>query len=216
MTFVNSSNMAPYILDLPRIGERVVELGDVDSEKFRSYAETARPPMRWIYRREWRLVRRLERRVALECDHSVLVTEAEAALLRAQVPEAADRITGISCGVDHRYFDPALDYPAPFDPAPPTFVFTGTMDYPPNIDAVVWFATAVLPLLRRALPARAVFYRWRQPGRAGKTPREAGRGHRHRARARCPAVRVSRHRRGCADADRARHSEQGAGGDGHG
>ena len=152
VTFVNSSNMAPYILDLPPTGKRIVELGDVDSEKFLSYAETASFPMNLVYRREWRLVRRLERRVALDCDHSILVTEAEAALFRNHVPEAAHKIHGISCGVDHRYFDPAHDFPAPFDLAHPTFVFTGTMDYPPNIDAAAWFAQDILPLIRRTLP----------------------------------------------------------------
>jgi sugar transferase (PEP-CTERM/EpsH1 system associated) len=158
MTFVNSSNMAPYILDLPRTGTRVVELGDVDSEKFRSYSETAGVPMRQVYRREWRLVEQLERRVALDCDYSVLVTEAEASLFRSKVPEAADKIVGISCGVDHRYFDPSRDYPAPFDPAAgPAFVFTGTMDYLPNCDAVIWFANEVLPIIRRSVPTARFF-----------------------------------------------------------
>ncbi len=150
MTFVNSSNMAPYILDLPPSGKRVVELGDVNSEKFRSYADAAGPPMRQVYRRETGLVERLERRVALECDWSVLVSEAEAALFRTKVPEAAARIVGISNGVDHHYFDPAPGYPAPFDPSLPAFVFTGTMDYAPNCDAVVWFANEVLPRIRQA------------------------------------------------------------------
>jgi polysaccharide biosynthesis protein PslH len=156
--FVNSSNMAPYVLDLPRSGKLVVELGDIDSEKFRSYSETAATPMRQIWRREWRLVEKLERRVALASDHSVLVTEAEAALFRGKVPEAAGKIAGISCGVDHRYFDPSLDYPAPYDPAEgPVFVFTGTMDYRPNIDAVIWFSTEVLPIIRQTVPT-ARFY----------------------------------------------------------
>jgi sugar transferase (PEP-CTERM/EpsH1 system associated) len=166
MTFVNSSNMAPYVLDLPRTGKRIVELGDVDSEKFRSYSETARPPMRQVYRREWQLVRQLERRVALECDHAVFVSAAEAALFRTLVPEAAAKIVGISNGVDHRYFDPSLDYPAPFDPTLPTFVFTGTMDYIPNIDGVVWFANEVLPLIRQAHPAAQFFI-------VGSSPAEA-------------------------------------------
>jgi sugar transferase (PEP-CTERM/EpsH1 system associated) len=168
MTFVNSSNMAPYILGLPRTGKRVVELGDVDSEKFRSYSETARPPMRQIYRREWRLVEQLERRVALECDHSVFVTEAEARLFRAKEPATAHKVVGISCGVDHRYFDPSLDFPAPYDPGPPAYVFTGTMDYPPNIDAVTWFATEVLPVIRRSLPTARFFIVGSSPSEAVK------------------------------------------------
>jgi polysaccharide biosynthesis protein PslH len=152
MIFVNSSNMTPYILDQPRTGRRVVELGDVDSEKFRSYAETAGPPMRQIYTREARLVRALERRVALECDYSVLVSEPEAELFRRHVPEAANKIVGVSNGVDHQYFSPERDYPAPFDPAAgPSYTFTGNMDYRPNVDAVVWFVNEVLPIVRRAI-----------------------------------------------------------------
>jgi sugar transferase (PEP-CTERM/EpsH1 system associated) len=169
MIFVNSSNMAPYVLDLPRTGKLVVELGDVDSEKFRSYSETARMPLRQVYRREWRLVKRLERRVALESDYSVLVTEAEAALLRTKVPEAADKIVGISCGVDHRYFDPLLDHEPPFDPAAgPVFVFTGTMDYLPNSDAAIWFATKVLPIIRQTIPAARFFIVGGKPAAAVK------------------------------------------------
>jgi glycosyltransferase involved in cell wall biosynthesis len=73
------------------------------------------------------------------------------------VPSRADHIRGVSSGVDHRYFDPEL-HPAPvFDTKLPTYVFTGTMDYPPNVDAVVWFATKILPLIRRIVPT-AQFY----------------------------------------------------------
>ena len=35
----------------------------------------------------------------------------------------------------------------------PNYVFTGTMDYPPNVDAVTWFAEDILPLIRRTVPA---------------------------------------------------------------
>ncbi len=157
LTFVISSNMAPYVLDLPRTGKRIVDLVDVDSEKFRAYAETAGFPMRQIYRREWHRVAALERRIAMECDRSICVSDAEAALFRTQVPEVAGKVLGISNGVDHRYFDPAGNYSPVFDPGVPTFVFTGTMDYPPNIDAVTWFATEMLPVIRRAVPGAQFF-----------------------------------------------------------
>jgi sugar transferase (PEP-CTERM/EpsH1 system associated) len=157
VVFVNSSNMAPYILDLPRTGTRIVDLADVDSEKWRAYADTAGFPMRHVYRREWRKVAALERRIAQECDLSTFVSAAEADLFKTLVPGEAGRVRGISSGVDHRYFDPSLGYEAPFDPAIPTFVFTGTMDYPPNADAVTWFANEILPEIRRTVPA-ARFY----------------------------------------------------------
>ena len=141
LTFVISSNMAPYILDLPRTGQRIVDLVDVDSEKFRAYAETAAFPMRHVYQREASRVAALERRIAAECDWSIFVSDAEAALFKTMVPERASQILGISNGVDHRYFDPAPSHPAAFAPGGAAFVFTGTMDYLPNVDAVTWFAT---------------------------------------------------------------------------
>ena len=155
--FVNSSNMAPYVLDLPKGETRIVDLADVDSEKWRAYAETTAGPMRYVYRREWRKVAALERRIAYECDVSSFVSDAEAALFATLVPERVSHIRGVSSGVDHRYFDPGLDYAPVFDRSLPTYVFTGTMDYPPNVDAVVWFATEILPAIRRSVPA-AQFY----------------------------------------------------------
>jgi sugar transferase (PEP-CTERM/EpsH1 system associated) len=151
--FVYSSNAAPYMLDL-RGRERVciTDLVDVDSEKWRAYAATAPLPMRWLHRREWRRVAALEARIARECDWSTFVSADEAALFTRLQPAYADKIRAISNGVDHAYFDPAQHFDPPFAADRPNFVFTGTMDYPPNIDAVTWFARAILPLIRRRAP----------------------------------------------------------------
>ncbi|HEX3573826.1 MAG TPA: TIGR03087 family PEP-CTERM/XrtA system glycosyltransferase [Rhodopila sp.] len=155
--FVNSGNMAPYILDLPKREIRICDLADVDSEKWHAYAETTKGPMRFVYRREWRKVAALEHRIADACDVSSFVSDAEAALFKRLVPDRAARIRGVSSGVDHRYFDPTLPHAPVYDTTLPTYVFTGTMDYPPNVDAVVWFATEILPLIRRTVPT-AQFY----------------------------------------------------------
>jgi sugar transferase (PEP-CTERM/EpsH1 system associated) len=151
--FVCSSNMAPYVLDL-RGRERacLVDLADVDSEKWRAYAETGSFPMRWLHRREWRRVADLESRIVRECDWSTFVSDAEADLFASLHPEQADKIRAVSSGVDHAYFDPQLRFDAPFAADRLSFVFTGTMDYPPNIDAVTWFAEAILPIIRRSAP----------------------------------------------------------------
>ncbi|MFL5286803.1 MAG: TIGR03087 family PEP-CTERM/XrtA system glycosyltransferase [Rhodopila sp.] len=150
--FVNSGNMAPYILDLQVTGLRLVDLADVDSEKWRAYAETTKGPMRQVYRREWRKVAALERRIATECDLSSFVSDAEASLFKQMHPDCADHIRGVSSGVDHRYFDPSQYFAPVFDTAVPNYVFTGTMDYPPNVDAVVWFVNEILPLIRAEVP----------------------------------------------------------------
>jgi sugar transferase (PEP-CTERM/EpsH1 system associated) len=164
VTFVYSSNMAPYILDLPKTGIRAVDLVDVDSEKWRAFAETTKDPMRFVYRREWHKIADLERRIARECDLSAFVSNAEAGLFAGQHPECAARIRGVSNGVDHRYFDPALDHPPVYDTTRPNYVFTGTMDYAPNVDAVVWFATRILPFIRRTLPTAQFHIAGSNPG----------------------------------------------------
>ncbi|WP_428531268.1 TIGR03087 family PEP-CTERM/XrtA system glycosyltransferase [Rhodopila sp.] len=153
ITFVYSSNMAPYVLDLPNTGKTVVDLVDVDSEKWRAFANATKSPMRPVYRREWRKIAELERRIARHCALSALVSDAEAALFARHNPDCAKTIRGVSNGVDYRYFDPASHYPPPYDTTRPNFVFTGTMDYPPNGDAAAWFAAEILPLIQASLPA---------------------------------------------------------------
>lgn len=153
VVFVLSSNMAPYILD--RRGQervRIVDLVDVDSAKWRAYAETGRGPMRLVHAREARRMEALEARVGRECDWSTLVSAEEAALFTRLVPDCAAKVRAISNGVDSDYFDPAQTFAPPYPPDGPLYVFTGAMDYPPNIDAVVWFAETVLPLIRLRRP----------------------------------------------------------------
>ncbi|MDZ7592163.1 MAG: glycosyltransferase [Rubrivivax sp.] len=55
-------------------------------------------------------------------------------------------------GVDTAYFDPDLDASLAPSPGEIPLVFTGAMDYWPNVDAVTWFATEVLPRLRERWP----------------------------------------------------------------
>jgi len=153
VVFVCSSNMAPYVLGHPHRGRRrIVDLVDVDSEKWRAYAAKGLGPTRWLYGREARKVFALERKVAHEADWSTFVSDAEADLFRRLVPERAETVVGISNGVDCAYFDPQGGFAAPYNVGVPNFVFTGTMDYVPNVDAVTWFAADILPLIRRFLP----------------------------------------------------------------
>jgi sugar transferase (PEP-CTERM/EpsH1 system associated) len=153
VVFICSSNMAPYVLGQSNIGSvKLADLVDVDSEKWRAYAETTRGPLRWIYRRERRLIAALEQRIADECDYTTFVSQAEAALFANLVPPHAKRARAVTNGVDHVYFDPARKYPTPYDDDRPKFIFCGTMDYPPNIDASEWFARDILPRIHKDHP----------------------------------------------------------------
>lgn len=85
------------------------------------------------------------------------MTREEARLLSAAVPECATRIMAIENGVDSDYFSPAREFASPFEADDDPIVFTGAMDYWPNIDAVTWFAQSVLPRIRQR-NAKARFY----------------------------------------------------------
>jgi sugar transferase (PEP-CTERM/EpsH1 system associated) len=149
--FVCSSAMAQYVLDSPHLPARtVMDFADVDSDKWRQYAQTRSQPMRWIYARESRTLLAYDRSVGAAFASSTFVSRAEAELFRRLAPELAGKVHHVNSGVDGEYFSPLHSFARPFGGR--ALVFTGTMSYWPNVDAVVWFASEILPLIRRHLP----------------------------------------------------------------
>lgn len=144
---VFSSQMAQYADGWPQ-ARRVVDFCDVDSDKWRQYAEKKSWPMSALYRHEARQLLAYERKVARECDASLFVSQPEADLFKQLAPESSARIGFFNNGVDTDYFSPARDYASPYAAGERAIVFTGAMDYWPNIDAVQWFAAEVFPQLR--------------------------------------------------------------------
>lgn len=149
-----SSNIADYALS-PTTGPvvRVLDFSDVDSEKFEAYASRARGWKRWLFSLEARRVRAAEARLVRSVDAVAFVSDEEAALFRSIVGTTDAQILTLANGVDIDAFDPAISWPRPAWGDGPAFVFTGAMDYQPNVDAVAWFAEAVLPPLRAVVPA---------------------------------------------------------------
>lgn len=146
--FVFCSAMAPYAVGLPD-ATRVLDMVDVDSEKWLQYARSAGTLGHIIYTREGTRLLAFERRMAQLYDRTLLVSEAEASLFRRLGPESADKVLAVPNGVDSDFFSPARSYPDPFEPGTHPIVFTGAMDYRPNIEAVQWFVGAVMPQLTR-------------------------------------------------------------------
>ncbi len=113
----------------------------------RACATDSRRPRRWAAAGysfvQWLRLRRFEREVCRRSDRVIAVSAADAAALRALDPALQPSV--VPNGVDLEYFHPA------FRPSPalehPCVVFTGKMDFRPNIDAVLWFARRILPRL---------------------------------------------------------------------
>jgi polysaccharide biosynthesis protein PslH len=147
-----SGQMGQYIPARDHFAGRVVmDFVDVDSAKFAAYADQDKhQPLSWVHAREARVLGAYEAALARRADASLFVSEAEAALFRARSGLGPDRVQALGNGIDTARFDPAGDF-SPLPPrAAPLIVFTGQMDYRPNIDAVHWFAHRVLPSLRMA------------------------------------------------------------------
>lgn len=153
--YVYSSTIAQYIEE-PACPS-VLDLCDVDSEKWRQYSERRGFPMNLVYKREARLLASSERLFSERFDSVVLVSDSECDLFRKVAPSASARTHTLRNGVDTVFFDPALTFQSPFSPTEEAVVFTGAMDYWANVDAVRWFAEETLPLIRKSRP-NAKFY----------------------------------------------------------
>ncbi len=152
--FVFSSSMGQY-LDGSRLNPgavRVLDFCDVDSDKWRQYSVARAFPLKFIFAREARLLAQTEREYTRRFDASLVVSEAEAQLLRGASASDECRIHIVPNGVDAGYFDPSASYLTPFSQGVSPIVFTGAMDYHANVDAVQWFASDVLPAIRYQRP----------------------------------------------------------------
>jgi polysaccharide biosynthesis protein PslH len=110
-------------------------LSQVDTRLFR----------RTVLRREWRKVRRWETQACAQAQLTVAVSEDDRGALAALAPRA--RVVAIPTGVDLAYFVPNV-----VAEAPAQLVFTGSMDWYPNEDAIVHFLDAIFPAIRREIP----------------------------------------------------------------
>jgi sugar transferase (PEP-CTERM/EpsH1 system associated) len=149
------SSMLQYV-EIPELDSvrTVVDLVDVDSQKWFDYADHAAGLKRQLFQLEGRRLRKLEQRAAERAAAVTLVSEAEAGLLRRVCPN--DKTVAIPNGVDLDYFRPENDGPQPWTPLTDAdrtnLVFVGALDYRANIDGITWFVSEIWPLLRREMP----------------------------------------------------------------
>lgn len=144
--FAFSGQVAQYVPEGRRF---VMDFVDVDSAKFESYAADASPPLSWLYRREAAELAREEADIARRADVSLFVTDAEARLFRDRAGSAAANVGTLENGVDLAFFDPQAAFVRQErGKASRLLVFSGQMDYAPNVQAVTHFAQQVLPHVR--------------------------------------------------------------------
>jgi polysaccharide biosynthesis protein PslH len=119
----------------------------------RSALTDLREPRRWPAAAyslvQWRKLRWYEATVCRQADAVLAVSEADRAALAALAPDLSIRV--VSNGIDLADYPPAMV--GTVAPHPPyRILFTGKMDYRPNIDAALWFGRTVLPLIQAEEP----------------------------------------------------------------
>jgi sugar transferase (PEP-CTERM/EpsH1 system associated) len=161
---VFSSSMAKYAESAKHI-PRILDLVDVDSDKWLQYAKHGSWPWSWLWRREAKLLGAYESTLVRDFSTTVVCTTAEARLLRAKAPTG--RIEVLQNYLDVDAYDPARGtIPASIRALQPYLIFSGSMDYRPNIDAVRLFCGEVFPLIRREVPEVRFVIAGRNPDRS--------------------------------------------------
>lgn len=142
--FIYSGCMAQYVLTPGTKNlHKVMQFADIDSDKWRQYASASKGVMSKVYMREYRTLAEYEKYVADQFSVSCFISDTEASLFRETVERNIQtKVKTLSNGIDSEYFSPL---------APSTLsenfslddenyiVFTGAMDYRPNIETVIWF-----------------------------------------------------------------------------
>jgi polysaccharide biosynthesis protein PslH len=158
VVLASASSLVPYL----RLKElegvpAVVDLVDVDSQKWFDYARANRGPRAWLYRVEGRRLQRLEQDTTTWTRGTLLVSEAEKNLFRQTCN--ASNVHTVPNGVDMEYFRPGADE-VEIDQ---TCVFVGALDYRPNIDAIRWFCRHAWPEILRRHPGVRLLLVGRRP-----------------------------------------------------
>ena len=148
-----SSPMAQFLQNTPDNTLKIMDFVDIDSDKWQQYCKTHKGLMSWIYAREADYLFDYEKSIAQQFSASLFVSQQEAQMFKEMCPEAAQKVYGISNGVDIDYFSPDYSSDSPYNIDKKVLVFTGAMDYWANCDAVIWFANKVFPILRKKNPA---------------------------------------------------------------
>lgn len=152
----DSISMAGYLSVLPK--ERVIlTQHNVEHEIWEGYAKTAHSPWsRAFFARQHQLVHKLEAGLDKLVGHIVAVSTRDKELLSESYP--AERIVVVENGVDIEAYVNTI----PQDQRD-TIVFTGSLDYPPNLDALEFFFAEILPQMQEQVDLAEIVI-------AGKNP----------------------------------------------
>jgi polysaccharide biosynthesis protein PslH len=145
LIFVHCSSVAQYVQDVQGV-PKILDFGDMDSQKWLEYAHFKPFPLSMGYRLEGQKMLAAEKRLARQFDLCTTTTRAEWQTLDSYGTGA--KTDWFPNGVDAAYFSPT---DGTYDAD--TISFIGRMDYYPNQECMARFCKTVWPLLRQQRPA---------------------------------------------------------------
>ena len=153
--FMAAAGVIPWDWPTPK----VLFTHNVEATIWRRHYEVA-TNLIWkaISRREWRKMEAAERRYLRLADRVLTVSETDRDAFATFLD--ADKLTVIPTGVDVDYFQPM-----PVGEIANSLIFTGSMDWLPNEDAIFYFVDAILPLIKQQIPSVSVEVVGRNPSR---------------------------------------------------
>jgi polysaccharide biosynthesis protein PslH len=122
----------------------------------RHFQVTKNPVWKAVSWREYKTIARLEERYLQQADAVLTVSDTDREMFAKLVPR--NKITTVQTGVDVDYFRPA-----PGKEQANMMVFTGSMDWMPNEDGILYFVAEILPLIRREIPDARLLVVGRSP-----------------------------------------------------
>ncbi len=153
--FMVAAGVIPWDWPAPK----VLFTHNVEATIWRRHYEVAANPLwkalSWV---EWRRMEAAERRYLRLADRVLTVSETDRDAFAPFVEPG--KLTVIPTGVDVDYFQPM-----PVEEAPNSLVFTGSMDWLPNEDAIFYFVNAILPLIKKQCPEVSLEVVGRSPSR---------------------------------------------------
>jgi sugar transferase (PEP-CTERM/EpsH1 system associated) len=139
--FLTPAAMVPFDLGIPV----VIFTHNVEAMIWKRHMDVASNLVwRFVFRREYKKMRKAELRYLDACAHVLTVSDADTAVFAKGVDRK--KLTTIPTGVDIRYFQPMPGE------EPNSIVFTGSMDWMPNSDGISYFVAEILPAIRKRRP----------------------------------------------------------------
>jgi sugar transferase (PEP-CTERM/EpsH1 system associated) len=144
LIIVFSCNVAQYAEHFAGV-PRIMQFHDLDSLKWAQYAERTGIPLKWIFRIEAQRLLAYEGSIARRFSHALVCTAAERGDFDRLFPGIAVSLVGNGVDLGHFQSSGAKKRAG-------SIVFTGVMDYFPNVDAAVWFCDEILPAVQAQIP----------------------------------------------------------------